>query len=55
MTEKAALFFGLTSSTLYLFWAAAYFGTEDRHMTGALICYAMANVFLMWPLIKRFL
>jgi hypothetical protein len=50
--NAATLAFGLTSSALYLAWAAFSYFTEQRHMTGALVCYAIANLFLLWPLIK---
>lgn len=52
IAEKGSLLFGAASFVLYLGWASFAYFTSQRHMTGALICYAAANVFLMWPLIR---
>lgn len=51
--EWKSLGFGLTSTLLYLFWAWFQAGTEQKHMAGALLFYAGANLFLLWPLIRK--
>jgi hypothetical protein len=51
--EWKSLAFGLTSTALYLFWARYQWETPDRHMTGALTFYALANVCLLWPLLRK--
>lgn len=55
MSERLTLFFALISTSLYLGWAGATYFTSERHMTGALLFYAGANVFLVWPILKKFL
>ena len=49
---SSALLLGSISSLLYVGWAISYLWTDEKHMTGALLCYGTANVFLMWPLIR---
>ena len=55
VSERLTLFFALISTSLYLGWAGATYFTSERHMTGALLFYAGANVFLVWPILKKFL
>lgn len=55
MSLGLSLIFGGLSSMLYLAWAACMWNTDQRHMTGALLFYAGANVFLMLPTIREFL
>ena len=51
--EWKSLGFGLTSTLLYLFWAWFQSGTQEKHMSGALLFYAGANLFLLWPLLRK--
>ena len=43
--------FGITSTLLYIGWAVFSYFTPQKYMTGALLFYAGANVFLLWPTI----
>ena len=52
--DQAALFFGLSGSALYVGWGVSRIADEP-HLTGALLCYALANLFLMWPVLRKFL
>jgi len=51
--EWKSLGFGLTSTLLYLFWANFQRETDDSHMAGALLFYAGANLFILWPLVRK--
>ena len=51
--EWKSLGFGLASTTLYLFWSNFQRHTEEPHMAGALLLYAGANLFILWPLISK--
>jgi len=55
MSERLTLFFALTGTLWYICWAVCSYFTNQQHMTGALLFYAGANVFLVWPILKRFL
>jgi hypothetical protein len=51
--DQKTLCFGIASTLLYLFWARFQLGTKEPHQAGALVLYAGANVFLLWPVIRR--
>lgn len=51
--DQATLAFGIASSTLYLFWAFYQWHTPERHMAVTLTFYAMANMPMLYPVMKR--
>ena len=55
MSPYWSLVFGGLSTILYLVWAICMQFTNQPYMTWALLCYALANVGLMWPQIRLYL
>lgn len=53
--EKWSLVFGGLGSALYVGWAIFAYFTAQQNLTGALLCYGVANIFLMWPTIRLYL
>lgn len=51
--EIVTICFGCSSAVLCACWAAFSWQTTEKHMTVVLLCYAVANVSLLWPLIRK--